>query len=179
MSAQTKVTKVTRADAPQDDGTPEELGHARWLVNDDPEPFDAIIATIGTCGKPKRASFPGMPESHGEGELCPDGYLPPIPTGAADGERRNGHGSDMDKSYAGALKSDESSSDEEKHSGADGDVYEGPIIHSSELDDADLAGKTIVVIGSGASGVEAIETALAKGARKGVFIARSDKVGSL
>lgn len=64
----------------------------------------------------------------------------------------------------------------------DGDVFKGPIIHSSGLDhdDApDFKGKTIVVIGSGASAVEAVETALAKGAKKTVVLARQDKVSNM
>jgi hypothetical protein len=155
---QTRVTKVTRAETDASDVNPKELGHSRWLVNEDPEPFDAVIVTVGTCGAPKRAHFPGMPGEHS-------------------------NGTDKGKSYAETIKSgnqeestSSSSSDEEgpaKHGHSQDDVYEGPIIHSSELDDAELEGKTVVVIGSGASGVEAIETALSKGAKKGVFIARS------
>ena len=50
---------------------------------------------------------------------------------------------------------------------------------SGELDEAPLGGKTVVVIGSGASGVEAVETALAKGAKHCVMLARDDKVRTL
>ena len=53
------------------------------------------------------------------------------------------------------------------------------MVHSSQLDklrEEDVRGTVVVVIGSGASGVEAVETALAKGARKAVMIAREDKV---
>ncbi|EPS96966.1 FAD/NAD-binding domain-containing protein [Fomitopsis schrenkii] len=60
--------------------------------------------------------------------------------------------------------------------GEDGEeMYAGTLLHSSELDDAQLAGKRVVVIGSGASGVEAVETALARGAKDTVIIARQDK----
>jgi NADPH-dependent glutamate synthase beta subunit-like oxidoreductase len=59
----------------------------------------------------------------------------------------------------------------------DGEVFRGLVLHSSELDSAEgLDGKTVIVIGSGASGVEAAETALARGAKKAVVIARDDKV---
>jgi NADPH-dependent glutamate synthase beta subunit-like oxidoreductase len=133
------VTHVARADG-EKDCSQTSTSHARWLVNDDPEPFDAIIVNVGTCGKPKRARFPGMPS------------------------QSNGH----DASHDSSEESEDGK--REGHS-----TYEGPVIHSSELDDADVRGKTVVVIGSGASGVEAVETALAKGAKKGVFIARSDK----
>ena len=66
---------------------------------------------------------------------------------------------------------------EEKHRGGKGgEVFEGEVLHSSELDEADLEGRTVLVIGSGASGVEAVETAFSKGAEQCVMIAREDKV---
>lgn len=58
----------------------------------------------------------------------------------------------------------------------DEEVYEGQLMHSSELDDKDVKGKTVVVVGSGASGVEAVETALDRGAKEAIMIARDDKV---
>lgn len=62
------------------------------------------------------------------------------------------------------------------------DVFtKGPVLHSSELDTLEedkVKGKTIVVIGSGASGVESVETALAKGAKHTIMVARDDKVRS-
>lgn len=57
-------------------------------------------------------------------------------------------------------------------------TYRGPILHSSELDSPDASQvreKTVVVIGSGASGVEAVETALFRGATKCIMLARDDK----
>ena len=68
---------------------------------------------------------------------------------------------------------------EEGSSGGEGTFNKGPVVHSSQLDklDADhVKGKTVIVIGSGASGVEAVETALAKGAQKTIMVARDDKV---
>jgi len=143
----TKVTKVVRADPKAKNDDPNT--QSRWLVNDEPEPFDAVIVTIGACGDPKRAHFPGMPGSH----------------------RTNG------KSYADALQDSDSSSREDGGGPHEGEksTFTGVIIHSSELDRIELEGKTIVVIGSGASGVEAVETALEKKAKKAIFIARSDK----
>ncbi|KAI0340979.1 FAD/NAD(P)-binding domain-containing protein [Trametopsis cervina] len=67
---------------------------------------------------------------------------------------------------------------QDNHDDNDEDVFKGPIIHSSALDHDDAPSfedKTIVVIGSGASAVEAVETALAKGAKKCVVLARQDK----
>lgn len=65
-----------------------------------------------------------------------------------------------------------------KHEGRE-EVFEGEVFHSSELDDAPLEGKRIIVIGSGASGVESVETALSKGAKHCVMLAREDKVLSM
>jgi cation diffusion facilitator CzcD-associated flavoprotein CzcO len=56
------------------------------------------------------------------------------------------------------------------------EVFQGEVLHSSELDNSNMSGKTVLIIGSGASGVEAAETALSCGAKKAVFISRSDKV---
>ncbi|KAA1470893.1 FAD/NAD-P-binding domain-containing protein [Dentipellis sp. KUC8613] len=53
--------------------------------------------------------------------------------------------------------------------------FEGRLHHSSQIDDADVKDKIVVVIGSGASGVEAVETALQLGAKKTIMIARDDK----
>ncbi|KAJ7633034.1 FAD/NAD(P)-binding domain-containing protein [Roridomyces roridus] len=63
---------------------------------------------------------------------------------------------------------------------SDGDVFTKTMIHSSELDSESVSeetikGKKVVVIGSGASGVEAVEAALERGAGEVVMIARTDK----
>ncbi|KAI5999124.1 FAD/NAD(P)-binding domain-containing protein [Pisolithus albus] len=58
-------------------------------------------------------------------------------------------------------------------------TYQGPVFHSSQLDCATremLRGKTVAVIGSGASGVEAVETTLSRGADRCIMLARRDKV---
>ena len=55
------------------------------------------------------------------------------------------------------------------------DQFRGKIVHSSQLDDLDMDGKRVVVVGSGASGVEAIELAVAKGAASAQMLARDDK----
>ncbi|KAI0078013.1 hypothetical protein K474DRAFT_991060 [Panus rudis PR-1116 ss-1] len=60
----------------------------------------------------------------------------------------------------------------------DGVFTKRPIIHSSQLDILDedaVMGKTVVVIGSGASAIEAVENTLAKGAKGTVIVAREDK----
>lgn len=114
--------------------------------------FDSIIINVGTCGDPRWAHYPGMPS----------------------GGKAQTNGSNEGKSYVDAIKSGqdaESSSEGEKHDGEE-EVFEGPVIHSSKLDEVGLEGKTVLVVGSGASGVEAVETALAKGAQKAIIIAR-------
>ena len=58
----------------------------------------------------------------------------------------------------------------------DADIFQGPILHSSQLDREDapsFEGKRIVVVGGGAS---AVEFALAQGASSCVMLARDDKV---
>ncbi|KAJ6531194.1 FAD/NAD-P-binding domain-containing protein [Mycena capillaripes] len=131
----TPVTSVKRVES--------ESGSHQWLINDGTEePFDAVIVTIGTCGKPKWIHFDGMPKGVGE-----------------DSDSKN---------------SDEDESKEQT------DVFEKPIIHSSDLDSESVSeetikGKKVVVIGSGASGVEAVETAIQRGAGEIVMIARTDK----
>jgi cation diffusion facilitator CzcD-associated flavoprotein CzcO len=70
-------------------------------------------------------------------------------------------------------------SDREDQKHSDESFFKGQVLHSSHLDDldsSDLEGKSIAVIGSGASGVEAVETALSKGANGAVMFARDDKV---
>ncbi|KAI0643289.1 FAD/NAD-P-binding domain-containing protein [Trametes meyenii] len=89
-------------------------------------------------------------------------------------------GEPMRVKFPGLPSTDDAASDEEKHGKhggeeSNGEVYEGEVVHSSELDGAQLEGKHVVVIGSGASGVEAVETALAKGAKDTVMVARQDK----
>lgn len=132
---QTTVTKVTRAD---NSGEPKKLDHARWLVNDDPEPFDAVIVNIGTCGDPKMVHIDGMPDENGTSNDDDE----------ADGER------------------------EAKKESKKGETFAGKIVHSSGLDELDMEGKHVVVVGSGASAVEAIELAIEKGAKSTTILAR-------
>ncbi|PWN50984.1 FAD/NAD(P)-binding domain-containing protein [Violaceomyces palustris] len=53
--------------------------------------------------------------------------------------------------------------------------FKGEIVHSSELDDLDLKGKKVLIVGGGASGIEALELAVEKKADKPTILARSDK----
>jgi len=55
------------------------------------------------------------------------------------------------------------------------DSFAGPVRHSSQLTGTPVQGKTMIVIGGGASAVEALEYASAEGADKVYILARSDK----
>ncbi|KAF9222244.1 FAD/NAD(P)-binding domain-containing protein [Gyrodon lividus] len=60
----------------------------------------------------------------------------------------------------------------------DSDTFRGRVLHSSQLDYATpelVRGKTVVVIGGGASAVEAVETAFSRGASRCIVLARDDK----
>lgn len=153
---------------------PEKGGHARWIINDGSEGiFDAVIVTVGTCGVPQWVGFDGMPagfidkkkaEQRKEKKTTSDAPSNDNPTST--------------KESSSSLANEDA---EEGKKETDHDVYRGPILHSSQLDSAEVSeldGKTVVVIGSGASGVEAVETALARGAGKCIMVARDDKVSS-
>ena len=53
--------------------------------------------------------------------------------------------------------------------------FKGPIFHSSQLDGKDAKDKNVLVIGGGASAIEALEFAAAAGAKKTSILARSEK----
>ncbi|KAH7031649.1 monooxygenase [Microdochium trichocladiopsis] len=55
------------------------------------------------------------------------------------------------------------------------DRFQGPVYHSSKLDGVEAEGKNIVVIGGGASAVEALEFAAEEKAKKVYILSRSDK----
>lgn len=243
---------------------------ARWLVNDGSDgAFDALIVTVGTCGKPKMIGLKGMPKrqkgqdeikgnakgrdkvraktgqdgmpsyadvaKHGtanesetgdlNAEAGPDqasvdprdegapsyadvakyepdsndapptevaaaskqaDAIPGSPASDASSARKESHhranehpSEDTDAEREAAVQHDTNEDEDAGESDDDDDdVFDGPILHSSELDreDADMAGKTVVVVGSGASGVEAVEAALTRGAKKVAMVARDDKV---
>ncbi|KAH8105192.1 FAD/NAD-P-binding domain-containing protein [Cristinia sonorae] len=271
----TRVTSVRRADGSNGDADPNSQGHARWIINDGEDGiFDAVIVTVGTCGKPRMVKFEGMPatkeekdaggkdrEERNNGEeawstaahessqairadqhrkadakfptpgeayhddsvqdsiTTIDGATSEISSDheeqkhaqhtAWTGETSKAHVAerhDQDKKKRAGFPTpaeafptspsedpqkdtkaksllDKGDNDEDGESkdtkGEDADVFtKGPVVHSSELDklsEDHVKGKEVIVIGSGASGVEAVETALAKGAKKAIIIAREDK----
>ncbi|KAI0478436.1 monooxygenase [Xylariaceae sp. FL0804] len=55
------------------------------------------------------------------------------------------------------------------------DKFGRPVYHSSQLTGVDAKDKTMIIIGGGASAVEALEYAAAEGAKKTYLLSRSDK----
>ena len=55
------------------------------------------------------------------------------------------------------------------------DSFNGDIVHSSRLDDVKAEGKSVLIVGSGASGVEALEFAVRSKAASISVLSRSDK----
>lgn len=53
--------------------------------------------------------------------------------------------------------------------------FKGKIVHSSHLDGLDCKNKKVLIVGGGASGIEALELAVLQGADKPTILARSDK----
>ena len=53
--------------------------------------------------------------------------------------------------------------------------FQGDIFHSSELDGKDAKGKKILIVGGGASAIEALEFATHEGAEKAYILSRSEK----
>lgn len=99
--------------------SPVQTGHqsTKWTVNDGADGiFDAVVVAAGTCGPPRRISFPGR------------------------------------------------------------ETFAGKMVHSSKLDQVNWESKRVVVIGGGASAVEALELAVHSGcASPAVLITRTDK----
>lgn len=147
----TKVTSVRRISPKQkerekDDSESKDARasqtppRSEWIVNHDESTiFDAVIVCVGTCGEPKMIKLDGMAKDLDWSTLDND-----------------------DDSET----SDSESSGEGKRRGEQQDIFSNPVIHSAALDvlkgDRLCKFKKIVVVGSGASGVEACETLLAK-----------------
>ncbi|TFY53705.1 hypothetical protein EVJ58_g9304 [Rhodofomes roseus] len=159
----TRVTSVRRATPEEMDNVPEEdldpcqQGHARWIVNDGADGvFDAVIVTIGTCGEPQWVKFPGMPDMEEikarrvrSQEDARDSQESPTPD--KDGSKTESE-ADAEERKHSQLGNKADAEDKQEEGEGDGETFAGTLLHSSELDDAQLAGKRVVVIGSGASG---------------------------
>ncbi|KIM26442.1 hypothetical protein M408DRAFT_330606 [Serendipita vermifera MAFF 305830] len=174
----TPVTSVRRITSPdsQEETDPAKGGHARWVINDGADGiFDAVIVTVGTCGTPQWVEFEGMPAGFVEKKKAEQKReLEKRASADAPSTDKPTFSTEVPSSSSEEGEGNNSEDKAEK----DQNTYQGPILHSSQLDSADasqLEGKTVVVIGSGASGVEAVETALARGADKCIMVARDDK----
>ena len=155
--------------------------------------FDAVIVTVGTCGEPNWIKLPGMPENVGQ-----ENEQKSNKAKKKSRRRKSEPTQDLDshaEETGSQGKGDDGDSTEEKREPdhdrkqSTKDVFSKTIIHSSQLDSPSFnlkGGEKIVVIGSGASGVEAVETILDKfgsvldsqGEKQGVeitIIARNDK----
>ncbi|KAF9496926.1 FAD/NAD(P)-binding domain-containing protein [Pleurotus eryngii] len=215
----TEVKSVRRV--PDDEKT---SSQPEWIINDGEDGvFNAVIVTVGTCGKPKWIKIEGMPEDVGNDaeeheereDKCaagPFSYATAVKTEYEAPHQDDGKSEDDEEcaagpfSYAAAVKHEHplegptDQRDEEddsnktngsgrlngtkltKHTNQRKETFAQTIIHSSQLDTIPgwkLEGKNVVVIGSGASGVESVETVLERveGGKGGNvwMVARSDK----
>ena len=148
---QTEVKKVTRANDPLD-GVP-----SKWIINDGEDgEFDAVICAVGTCGEPIRVDFEGS-----------DAFV------KAGG--RIVHSSETDRLLEGLLGGDTSGAPGPAPSEIEEQDQPPPVPpKAGEPGDGkySVEGKSVVVVGSGASGVEAAEWAVEKGASRVVLLAR-------
>ncbi|KIJ19595.1 hypothetical protein PAXINDRAFT_161155 [Paxillus involutus ATCC 200175] len=179
----TKVKRVQRKEAGQAHGP------SLWYINDGLDgPFDAIIAAVGTCGEPRWVPFEGMPADAGKVDEMEMAGKCGTPEPGEEGRvqpqmeksRQRPHEA-MDPITTPPVEVDDVTSSgsppgtARKHP----DTYRGPVLHSSQLDHATLElvhDKTVVVVGSGASAVEAVETAFCRGARRCIVLTRKDNV---
>ncbi|KAL5501120.1 hypothetical protein ACEPAH_9507 [Sanghuangporus vaninii] len=169
------------------------LPRSQWLVytsgSDQPDgPFDAVVCTIGTCGDPLRVHFDGTEEfERVGGRVVHSSELDQLGTEGSDQQyneeeksETSGEGPDTGStdalteaqleqgvSYADKVKASTDSLDEDtdRDKGKDS---EGP-------KPLNIKGKTVAIVGSGASAVEAAEWAVEKGAGKVLLLARDDK----
>ncbi|KAF9244464.1 hypothetical protein BU15DRAFT_85859 [Melanogaster broomeanus] len=201
----TRVTKVRRVKRKEADKA-YVPSLSMWDINDGRDgPFDALIVTVGTCGEPYWVPFEGMPADAGkidkldaagkrhQQELASGSGIPEdsVERGPDDGNRR----SQVETSRQGQHETSEGvvapcgdtthvkfSESLPVTSRQDADIYRGTVLHSSQLDHATpevLQDGTVVVIGGGASAVEAVETAFSRGASRCIVLAKEDKVGNV
>lgn len=131
--------RANNAKKPQESGK-----RSKWLINDGEDgEFDAVICTVGTCGKPMTKVFEGEDKFEENG-----GWVV--------------HSSELDELTGSGEGEDEKSDGQESSGYSNG--------HSKES--FDVRGKTMIIVGSGASGVEAAEWAVEKGADKVWILAR-------
>ncbi|KIL00177.1 hypothetical protein PAXRUDRAFT_8402 [Paxillus rubicundulus Ve08.2h10] len=183
----TKVKRVQRNEAGKAHGS------SLWYINDGLDgPFDAIVAAVGTCGEPKWVPFEGMPADAGkvhDMEMAGECRQQEPRASGPDEEgrvqrqieksRQQPHeATDPVTTPPVEVDDDTSSGSPPEIARKHADTYGGPVLHSSQLDHMTpelVRGKTVVIIGSGASAIEAVETAFCRGARRCVVLGRKDK----
>ncbi|KAF4622539.1 hypothetical protein D9613_009188 [Agrocybe pediades] len=192
----TPVTSVKRDSPPKGESEwKDDPDRSRWIINDGREGvFDAVIVTIGTCGEPNWIQLPGMPEDVGQEQKQGSKKSKKRSRRKSDPTQDNGPPNDegdQEDSTDGDEHAEKSESTKDSSKKSDkNDLFTKTIIHSSQLDSPSFklkGGEKVVVIGSGASGVEAVETVLENfgsvadskdGKNEGVeitMIARNDK----
>ncbi|KAJ8516717.1 hypothetical protein ONZ45_g6002 [Pleurotus djamor] len=188
LESRTRFNTRVKSIRPASNGDPKST-LPQWVINDGEEGiFNAVIVNVGTCGKPKWIRVEGMPEDLGKDESPPTGQSidqgssSPGPFSYADVVKHEPPQQDVQDTadHKDDVEVPYDSKDSRDTKPLATPVFKRPIIHSSQLDSVDggqLEGKRIVVIGSGASGVEAVESALDRCGKGGQvwMIARSDK----
>ncbi|KAI6011823.1 FAD/NAD(P)-binding domain-containing protein [Pisolithus marmoratus] len=159
-----QVRRVKRV-SPDDECQAHIRSPSQWYINAGEDgPFDALIVAIGTSGEPMWVGFEEMPTKV-------DRHRSDVPfravyTSSSPKSKRAGKKNGGSAQKAGSVQKHEQW------------TYQGPILHSSQLDHATpemLHEKTVAVIGSGASGVQAVDCTLSRGADRCIMIARKDK----
>ncbi|KAI6018466.1 hypothetical protein BKA83DRAFT_232817 [Pisolithus microcarpus] len=144
---------------------------SQWYINAGEDgPFDALIVAVGTNGEPVWVGFEGMPTKAERSDSTRRSEVPSRESATLTSS--NSKSKHVEKKDGGSAQK---AGSVEKHEQW---TYQGPVLHSSQLDCATremLRGKTVAVIGSGASGVEAVETTLSRGTDRCIMIARRDK----
>ena len=137
-----KVTSVRKVAATEGAGG-DDPDRSHWVINDDTDNvFDAVIVAIGTCGDPNWITLPGMPDP-----------------------KENRPQPQDTESSADAPETPSQDAPTPGTPPHNNEEFGGIILHSSQLDSPEFdlkGGERVGVIGSGASGVEAVETVLQK-----------------
>ena len=168
-----------------------EASRSKWFIytsksNEPDGPFDAIVATTGTCGEPIRVEFEGMDDFIKSGGRVV--HSSELDTLGAKDEKDNDSASDSREgpdpnsngdmteaqpeagvSYADKVKNADEHDTDGVQSPGNGNKGE-----EHQTRPLDVKGKTVAIVGSGASGVEAAEWAIEKGASKVYLLARCE-----
>lgn len=167
---------------------------SQWLVytagSDEPDgPFDAVVCTIGTCGDPVRIGFEGTEDfERTGGRVVHSSELDQLGVGDEDSEEEPKEKKDDSKSETSGEGPDISADNLTEAQPEEGVSYADKVKASIDSDDEqqekqeekessnpkplNVRGKTVAIIGSGASAIEAAEWAVEKGVGKILILAR-------